>query len=176
MNITKRGIDIIPKKKRKKIYHNLFPYNYNFFHANSYSDERKRSCLRNNLIHIGCGIIDGDMTQKRKGNGSTSHQAELFIKHANKNKTIIFLFENGSGKTGQYTHYGIFNGIIESTDNDIYPQVTNKQPGIWKDEFQYAIYVHKWIPITNNQKINIYNKINPTGKSRRKTLQKINLI
>ena len=187
MNITKRGIDIIPKKNRGidiipkknreiRNHKNLFPNNYNFFHVNSYSEERKISCLRNNLIHVGAGMYEENMKEKRKGNGSTSHQAELFIENAIKDKTILYLFEKGHNTKGQYTHYGVFNGKIESSDNDIYPEVINKQPGIWSNEFQYAFYVNKWIPLTNEQKNFIYDKINPKGKSRRKTLQKINTI
>ena len=84
--------------------------------------------------------------------------------------------ENGNGKKGKYTHYGIFNGKIETSDDDIYPEVTNKQPGIWKDEFQYAFYVYKWIPLTNKCNNYVYNKINPKGTSRRKTLQRVNIL
>ena len=119
-------------------------------------------------------MYEENMKEKRKGKGSTSHQAELFIKSAIKNKTILYLFENGIGQKGKYTHYGIFNGKIESSDKDIYNNITIKQPGIWKEEFQYAFYVHKWIPLNRSQQLNVYNTINPKGKSRRKTIQKIN--
>ncbi len=175
MNLTKRGLDIIPKKVKKNKFNDIFPKNILFFHVNSCSDERKRSCLRNNLIHVGAGMYE-NIKKKRKGNGSTSHQAELFIKNAIKDKTILYLFENGNGKKGKYTHYGIFNGKIETSDDDIYPEVTNKQPGIWKDEFQYAFYVYKWIPLTNKCNNYVYNKINPKGTSRRKTLQRVNIL
>lgn len=176
MNLTKRGLDIIPKKRMKKNdqKNTLFPKNTLFFHVNSCSEERKISCLRNNLIHVGAGMYEENMKEKRKGNGSTSHQAELFIKNAIKDKTILYLFEKGHNTKGKYTHYGIFNGTIESSDNDIYPEVTNKLPGIWKDEFQYAFYVYGWIPLTNKDKYHVYDKINPKGKSRRKTLQRVN--
>ncbi|MBG01674.1 MAG: hypothetical protein CL470_05315 [Acidimicrobiaceae bacterium] len=177
MNLTKRGIEIIPRKKKNILKNeNLFPKNHLFFHANSCCSERKESCLTNHLIHIGAGMYEENMKEKRKGKGSTSHQAELFIKSAIKNKTILYLFENGIGQKGKYTHYGIFNGKIESSDKDIYNNITIKQPGIWKEEFQYAFYVHKWIPLNRSQQLNVYNTINPKGKSRRKTIQKINNI
>ena len=52
MNFKKRGIDIIPQKIRKKNdkKNTLFPKNTLFFHVNSYSEERKISCLKNNLV------------------------------------------------------------------------------------------------------------------------------